>query len=215
MPVKIKNMKNIIIATSNPGKFSEIKVILNDEFDTFYSLRDMHEEIEVKEDSNNYLENVLKKARKIGDRFDMNTIADDSGIEVLALQRRPGVFSSRYGRDDEERINKLLVELAGVPWEKRGANFKAYVALYIPEKDRIYIFYGFLKGYVGFERIGTGGFGYDPVFYVPEVGKYMAELTLEEKNRLSHRGRAFNALKDFLNTAFLRNFSRQHFREQG
>jgi XTP/dITP diphosphohydrolase len=198
-------MRNVIIATSNTGKFKEIKSILLDEFDTFYSLRDLDEKVDVEEDSPLYLENALKKARKIGDRFHMDTIADDSGLEVQALGGRPGVFSSRYGKNDEERIDKLLVELEGVPPEKRGAVFKAYVALYLPEKERGYIFYGHLKGRIGLERRGEKGFGYDPVFYIPELGKYVAELTMEEKNRLSHRGKALHALKDFMNKDFFRS----------
>ncbi|MCX5806904.1 MAG: RdgB/HAM1 family non-canonical purine NTP pyrophosphatase [Proteobacteria bacterium] len=198
-------MKNVVIATANPGKFEEIRAILIGEFGNFYSLKDFKDPIEVKEDSPLYLENVLKKARKIGDRFNMNTIADDSGIEVFALNGRPGVFSSRYGKDDEDRINKMLIELEGVPWEKRGAVFKAYIALYMPEKQWSYVFYGSLRGYIGLTRRGKGGFGYDPVFYVPEADKYAAELTMEEKNRLSHRGKALCALKEFLNSDFFRN----------
>jgi len=198
-------MRDVVIATANPGKLVEIKAILHGEFGKFYSLTDMEDQVEVKEDSPFYLENVLKKARKIGDRFNIDTIADDSGIEVAALNGRPGIFSSRYGKDDEDRINKLLFELREVPWEKRGAIFKAYVALYMPEKERSYIFYGSLKGYIGMERRGKSGFGYDPIFYVPEMDKYAAELTMEEKNRLSHRGRALNALKEFLNMDFFRS----------
>lgn len=197
-------MRNIVIATANAGKLEEIRAIMLDEFGIFYSLRDMEEQIEVKEDSLLYHENALKKARKIGDRFNMDTIADDSGIEVASLNGRPGVFSARYGENDDDRINKLLFELKGVPWEKRGAVFKAYVALYMPEKGRSYIFYGSLKGYIGLERRGEGGFGYDPIFYVTEMDKYMAELTMEEKNRLSHRARALIAMKEFLNTDFFR-----------
>jgi XTP/dITP diphosphohydrolase len=198
-------MKDVVIATANLGKLEEIKTILHGEFVNFYSLTDMEDQLEVKEDSLLYLENAMKKARKIGDRFNMNTIADDSGIEVAALGGRPGIFSSRYGKDDEDRIKKLLVELKEIPWEKRSAVFKAYITLYIPEKERSYVFYGSLKGYIGLERKGKGGFGYDPVFYVPELDKYVAELTMEEKNRLSHRGRALHALKEFMNTDFFRN----------
>ncbi len=197
-------MKNAIIATANPGKFNEIKSILSGEFDRLCSLKDLNERVDVEEDSLLYQENALKKARKIGGRFCMETIADDSGLEVEALGGRPGVHSARYGKDDNDRIDRLLAELEGVPWEKRRAIFKAYVAFYIPEKERGYIFYGHLKGIIGFERRGAKGFGYDPIFYVPELDRYVAELTMEEKNRLSHRGRALQALKNFLNTDFFR-----------
>ena len=197
-------MKNAIIATANPGKFQEIRGILADEFDRLYSLKDLNEKVDVDEDSLLYQENALKKARKVGARFCITTIADDSGLEVEALGGRPGVHSARYGKDDNDRIDKLLAELEGVPWEKRRAIFKAYVALYMPEKERGYVFYGHLKGFIGFERRGVKGFGYDPVFYVPWLNRYVAELTMDEKNRLSHRGRALQALRNFLNTDFFR-----------
>ena len=87
-----------------------------------------------------------------------------------------------------------------MPWEQRKAKFKAYVALYLPLKDRCYVFYGELAGFIGFERHGSGGFGYDPVFYSPELGKYLAEVSTEEKNRFSHRGRAIALLKTFVET---------------
>lgn len=191
-------MRKIIIATTNNGKYEEIKSVLAGEFDLFYSLRDFPEKIEIEEDSLLYVENALKKARKIGERFGIYTIADDSGLEVEALSGRPGVHSSRYGRNDDERISRLLDELKDVPWDRRKAIFKAYVACYIPEKEISYVFYGFLRGYIGFERTGEGGFGYDPVFFIPGLNKYVAELTRDEKNRISHRGRALQAFKDFI-----------------
>lgn len=191
-------MRKIIIATTNNGKFEEIKSVLAGEFDSFYSLRDFPERIEIEEDSMLYVENALKKARKIGERFGFYTIADDSGLEVDALGGRPGVHSSRYGKNDDDRINRLLKELRDVPWNKRKAIFKAYVACYIPEKEISYVFYGYLRGFIGFEKVGQGGFGYDPVFFVPGLNKYVAELTREEKNRISHRGRALQAFKDFI-----------------
>jgi XTP/dITP diphosphohydrolase len=190
-------MRSVIIATENIGKFREIKALLENEFDKFYSLRDFEEQVFVDEDSEFYVENAMKKARKIGDRFGIQTIADDSGLEVKALGGRPGVRSSRYGKNDDERMGRLLGELEGVPWEQRGAVFKAYLTFYLPEKDRRYVFYGELRGIIGIERHGQRGFGFDPVFYVPELNKYLAELDMEEKNRLSHRGKAIQAFKNF------------------
>jgi XTP/dITP diphosphohydrolase len=198
-------MKEVVIATENIGKFYEIKALLGSEFDTFYSLKDFSEKIVVSEDSPLYIENAMKKARKAGDRFGLHTIADDSGLEVEALDGRPGIYSSRYGNDDADRISKLLNELEGVPWEKRRAVFKAYLALYMPDKERCYVFYGDVHGAIGFERHGDSGFGFDPVFYIPAIGKYAAELNMEEKNRLSHRGKAVLALKSFLNMDFFKN----------
>jgi len=198
-------MRSIIVATTNTGKFEEIKSVLAQEFDVFYSLHDFPEKIEIDEDSLLYVENAIKKARKIGERFRFYTIADDSGLEVEALGGRPGVHSSRYGKNDDDRINRLLDELRDVPWGKRKAIFKAYIACYIPEKEINYVFYGYLKGFIGFERKGEGGFGYDPVFFVPGLNKYVAELTREEKNRVSHRGRALQSFKDFIKGDFFSN----------
>ncbi len=194
-------MKNLIIATTNKGKFSELKPLLTGHFQRIYSLLDFQETIDVVEDSPYYATNAMKKARKIGEHFGMPALADDSGLEVAALDERPGIYSSRYGQNDEERIERLLRELNGIPWDRRQAKFKAYVALYLPEKDRCYIFYGQLKGFIGFEKHGVGGFGYDPVFYSPELGKYLAEISTDEKNRVSHRGRAIALLKKFIETS--------------
>lgn len=190
-------MKRLVIATANRGKFREIAALLKDEFDECLSLADFPEKITVDEDSELYVENAMKKARTIGDRFGMHTLADDSGLEVKALGGRPGVRSSRYGTSDDERISKLLAELKGIPWEERQAVFKAYLAYYMPERERCYVFYGELRGIIGFEKHGDNGFGFDPVFYVPELGKYLAELPVDEKNRLSHRGRAIQSFIAF------------------
>ncbi len=193
-------MKNLVIATGNPGKFKEIRDVLSGEFDRFFSLHDFEEKIIVDEDGDCYIDNVMKKARKIGDWFGIETLADDSGLEVEALGGRPGVFSARYGPTDNERIDRLLHEMIGVEWERRIAVFKAYLAFYLPEREVCYIFYGSLKGYIAFEKKGTGGFGYDPIFYVPGFGKSFAELTGEEKNGISHRGRALFSFRRFLDT---------------
>jgi XTP/dITP diphosphohydrolase len=198
-------MRSLVIATGNRGKFLELRNFLAGEFDRFYSLNDFDEKVVVDEDSDLYTENVIKKARKIGDRFAMDALADDSGLEVAALGGRPGVMSARYGKTDEERIERLLSEMKGVEREKRTAVFKAYLAYYVPERERSYLFYGALRGVIGFERKGDKGFGYDPVFYVPEFKKTMAELTLEEKNAISHRGRALLSFKNFLNLQFYRD----------
>ena len=191
-------MKSIIIATENVGKFKEIRALLKHNFDEFYSLRDFEEKMPIDEDSELYIENAMKKARKIGDRFGMHTLADDSGLEVKALGGRPGVRSSRYGKDDNNRIARLLSELEGVPWDQREAVFKAYLAFYMPERERCYVFYGELKGIIGVEKHGQNGFGFDPVFYVPVLNKYLAEIPMEEKNSLSHRGKAIEAFINFI-----------------
>jgi XTP/dITP diphosphohydrolase len=197
-------MKNLIIATGNQGKFKEIQEVLAGEFLNFLSLNDFNEKVTVEEDSSLYIENVIKKARKIGDRFGMEALADDSGLEVDALDGRPGVFSARYGTTDEERIERLLFEMKDVGQERRGAVFKAYLAFYLPEREVSYVFFGSLRGAISFEKRGTEGFGYDPVFYLPDLGKSFAELTGAEKNNISHRGRALASFKRFLNMGFFR-----------
>lgn len=196
--------KKVIIATENLGKFKEIRELLLNEFDEFYSLKDFKERLKIIEDTPSYIENALKKARKVGNRFGYNTISDDSGLEVDALNGRPGVYSSRYGIDDNERIEKLLSEMEGIPWEKRTARFVAYVVLYMPHKGTFYVFYGDLKGYISFEKKGDKGFGFDPVFYLPEYNKCLGEIELSIKNQISHRGKAILALKSFLNSEFFK-----------
>ena len=191
-------MKSIIVATANQGKFREIREDLSGIFDSFYSLADFTEHVEVEEDRSTYAENAWKKARKIGERFGISTLADDSGLEVEALGGRPGLYSARYGASDDDRIERLLSELEGVPLEKRRAAFKAYLSFYTPGDGKTYFFYGCLKGYIGLTRKGEGGFGFDPVFYLPGSDRSLAELPLVEKNRISHRGRALAAFRRFM-----------------
>jgi len=191
-------MRSIIIGTGNAGKFGEIRSSLVGAFDEFFSLEDFDDKIDVVEDMETYPENALKKARKIGNRLAMDTLVDDSGLEVEALRGRPGIFSARYGASDDERIERLLAELRGVPLEARKAVFKAYLVFYKPTGGLAFVFYGCLRGYIGSERRGSEGFGFDPVFMLPDSGKSLAELTRDEKNRISHRGRALDAFKRFI-----------------
>jgi XTP/dITP diphosphohydrolase len=191
-------VSSIIIATANPGKFREIQEDLSGIFDVFYSLDDLDGTVEVEEDRASYAENAWKKARKIGDRFGISTLADDSGLEVEALGGRPGLYSARYGNSDKERIDRLLTELEGVPIEGRRAMFKAYLSFYIPRDGKTYFFYGCLKGCIDFERRGDQGFGFDPIFFLPGRNKSMAQIPLAEKNQISHRGRALASFRRFL-----------------
>jgi XTP/dITP diphosphohydrolase len=195
---RIEPVRSILVATGNRGKFEEIKAFLAGDFDRFASLADFETPVDVVEDMPTYFENSLKKARKVGNLCGMNTLADDSGLEVEALDGRPGLHTARYASSDAERIDRLLRELDGVPRERRGAAFKAYLAYYEPVEGLSFIFYGVLRGYIGFERKGQTGFGFDPVFMLPELGKSLAEIGTEEKNRISHRGRALQAFKRFL-----------------
>ena len=194
-------MRSLIIATKNIGKFDEIKDELAHSFDRFYSLADFDDQFDVVEDGQTYAENAMKKARKIGNRYGIDTLSDDSGLEVKALGDRPGIHSARYGMSDAARIDRLLGELAGVTEEARDAVFKAYLVYYMPAEGKGYIFYGHLKGRILTERRGSQGFGFDPVFYVSELGRTLAELTVEDKNRISHRGRALASFRTFLRSA--------------
>jgi len=188
----------IIVATANKGKFKEIGGYLADIGEGLLALPDLNESVAVEEDRPTYFENAWKKARKIGNRFGMKTLADDSGLEVAALRGRPGTHSARYGASDAERVDRLLAELRGLPREGRSAVFRAYLVYYLPDVEQTFIFYGSLKGYIGFEKMGEMGFGFDPVFMVPGLERSLAELAMEEKNRISHRGKALAALKAFL-----------------
>ena len=195
-------MHDLIIATSNQGKFREITEALKGQFVSFYSLSDLKDRGDVVEDQPSYAENAWKKARKIGNRFGIDTLADDSGLEVDALGGRPGIYSSRYAVTDNKRIDRLLSELSGVEDRDRSAIFKAVLAFYMPAEGRGFLFYGSLRGRIGYERKGTGGFGFDPIFLLPESGKYLAELSLEEKNRVSHRGKALASFSSFLSRSY-------------
>lgn len=155
---------------------------------------------EIEEDGYSYLENALKKARVTTEITGEVTLADDSGLEVDALNGAPGIHSSRYAgleATDADNISKLLAELRGMPPEKRGAAYHCVLVLYQP--DGAYeSFAGCWKGRIHDTRLGEGGFGYDPLFFLPEKGVTAAQLPPDEKNRLSHRGQALAKLRAWL-----------------
>jgi XTP/dITP diphosphohydrolase len=157
-------------------------------------------DIEVEENGKTFDENALIKAKKVVQLTGTAALSDDSGLEVEALGGRPGVHTARFagpGAGDRENIEKLLKELDGVPAEKRKARFVCCLCFALPD-GRIFIEHGYLEGFITFEPKGTMGFGYDPVFFVPELGKTLAEATLEEKNAVSHRARAMQKMKKHL-----------------
>ncbi len=159
----------------------------------------------IEENGRSFIENALKKARFCARLFRKWTIADDSGLEVDILDGKPGIHSARYageGASDQENRQKLLRELEGVPMSKRGATFQCIIAMVSPE-GKEWIVEGSCRGRIGMKEIGRNGFGYDPLFVLPRYGKTMAELHLEEKNRISHRGKALRKLRKLL-----KNFSR-------
>jgi XTP/dITP diphosphohydrolase len=186
----------IVSATSNEHKLKEIKDILSGLPVRLLSLKDFPSLFLPAECGNSSEENALLKARQVFYFTNFPSLADDTGIEVEALGGRPGIFSSRYAESDAERRKKLLAELKGIPWEKRRARFVCVVAFVSLEGE--HLFRGEVSGYIAFEERGANGFGYDPVFFLPEVGRTYGEMTEEEKNRLSHRFYALNQFRQWL-----------------
>jgi XTP/dITP diphosphohydrolase len=192
----------IIVATGNRGKLREIRSALKGLGFQIRGLMDFANVPEVDEDGESFAENGLKKARFYSQFFGKLTIADDSGLEVDALGGKPGIYSARYAGirvSDQENRKKLLKELEGVPISRRGAGFKCVMAMVSPD-GREALTEGSCRGRIGFKEIGKKGFGYDPIFILTRHGKTMAQLSLEEKNRVSHRGKALRKLRKLLKT---------------
>ena len=186
-------MSTYLLASNNAGKLREFREIFSE--DTILSLKEVSLEIEVEEDGTTFEENAIKKAREIAKISGMTAIADDSGLCVDALDGAPGVYSARYaGEDatDRQRIEKLLKEMKNL--SNRTARFVSVVALCTPDGE-IVTACGECEGEILQEALGEGGFGYDPVFYVKEFDQTFGQITGEEKNSISHRGRAIRALK--------------------
>jgi XTP/dITP diphosphohydrolase len=193
-------MKELLVATGNQGKLREIKELLAGTVTVLYSLVDFPGLPGVDEDEATFAGNAVKKALSAARATGKPVIADDSGLVVYALEGRPGVHSARYaGEESSDSANnaKLLREMADVHEGKRGAAFNCVLALCFPD-GRCLTFDGELTGVILQGPRGTGGFGYDPLFLVPEYGKTLAELPLEVKNAISHRGKAFARLKEYL-----------------
>lgn len=186
----------IVMATGNAGKLREIRRILG-EFGIVILPQSDFGIGEVEETGITFVENALMKARQVVAATGLAAIGDDSGLAVDALEGRPGVFSARYagpGASDDDNIDKLLAELAAVPDGERGAAFHCVACLVVPDRVEPIIAEGLWRGSILRERAGSGGFGYDPVFLVPEAGLSSAELTPDQKDRRSHRGQAFREL---------------------
>lgn len=194
--------RRIVFATGNAGKVREIKEILADLQIEVVSMKDAGMTTEVEENGSTYEENALIKARSVAALAKEGDIvmADDSGLEIDYLNKEPGVYSARYmGEDTSYRIKNqnLIDRLAGVPDEKRTARFVCAIAAVLADGTEL-VTRGTIEGRIGYEEKGEGGFGYDPIFQVPELGKSTAELSEEEKNAVSHRGRALCAMKEEL-----------------
>ena len=182
----------IVFATGNAGKVKEIQMIMEDTGMEIVSMKEAGIVVDIEENGTTYEENALIKAREVAKYTDAIVMADDSGLEVDYLNKEPGILSARYlGEDTSYRIkNQNLIErLEGVPDEKRTARFVCAIAAVLPDGKELTT-RATIEGRIGYEEKGSHGFGYDPIFYVPEFGKTTAELTEEEKNQVSHRGKA-------------------------
>ena len=189
----------LIIASNNAHKVTEIKAILAPYINSIQSLKDAGIDIDVVEDGKTFAENALKKAREVLAVSDADAaLSDDSGLEVDALCGAPGVYSARYageGHDDAANNEKLLAEMKDVPMDKRTCRFVSAVSLVRRNQEPITVI-GTVEGKLLFSPRGTGGFGYDPLFFYEPSGKSFAELSAQEKNEISHRARALAALRE-------------------
>ena len=195
-------IKRIIFATGNAGKIREIKEIMGDMNIPIISMKEAGIVTDIEENGTTYEENATIKAKAVAALAEEGDLvmADDSGLEIDYLNKEPGIYSARYmGEDTSYRIKNqnLIDRLSGVPDEKRCARFVCAIAAVLPD-GKVLTTRGVIEGRIGYEEAGQGGFGYDPIFYVPELGKTTAELTEEEKNDVSHRGRALRAMKEEL-----------------
>lgn len=193
-------MKRIVFATGNAGKMNEVRMILADLDAEVLSMKDAGITIDIEENGSTYEENALIKARAVAAATGDIVLADDSGLEIDSLGGEPGVYSARYlGEDTSYSVKNanLIERLQGVPDEKRTARFVCAIAAVLPDGQELTT-RAAIEGRIGYEEKGSGGFGYDPIFYVPELHKTTAELTGEEKNLVSHRGKALQLMKEEL-----------------
>lgn len=201
--------QKIIFATGNAGKMREIRDILSDTDMEILSMKEAGIDADIVEDGTSFEENAVIKARAVADMLkeheagtyrDAIVLADDSGLEIDYLNKEPGIYSARYLGEDTPysvKSRNLIERLEGVPDEKRTARFVCAIAAAMPNGEVITT-YGTIEGRIDYEEKGDNGFGYDPIFYVPECGCTTAQLTEDEKNRISHRGRALEAMKEEL-----------------
>lgn len=190
----------LIVATKNKNKVEEIRAILNNDAYEIMTMKEAGIETDVEENGTSFEENALIKARGIAGLCDGIVLADDSGLEVDALNKEPGIYSARYlGEDTSYHIKNLNIieRLNGVPFEQRTARFVCAVAAIFSDGKEIVVRQT-MEGYIDTEEKGSNGFGYDPIFFLKEYGCTSAEIPMEEKNKISHRGKAFREIVKYL-----------------
>ncbi|MHC9064439.1 XTP/dITP diphosphatase [Nitrospira sp. CMX1] len=200
MPLTKESIKELVLATRNPDKGRELGALLGGLGIHIRTLAEFPTVPEVEEDGTTCEANAIKKAREVAKSTGLPSVADDTGLEVDALGGRPGVFAARYAGEHatyEDNCRKLLSELEGVPKGARHARFLTVAAIAFPS-GAIHVTQGNLEGAITDHPIGDRGFGYDPVFLVPEFGKTLAQLTIDEKNCISHRAKAFARVRAWL-----------------
>lgn len=191
-------MKDIVFATNNEHKLSELRQLMAGKYNVL-SLADIGCHEDIPETAPNIEGNAMIKARWVKDHYGYDCFSDDTGLEIDALGGNPGVHSARYGgvaHDSERNIDRVLRELAEVPMEQRTARFRTAIVLIMGED--VHTFEGKVEGRILTERHGVGGFGYDPIFHPDEADCAFGEMSAEEKNKISHRGRAVAKLIEFL-----------------
>ncbi|MEC1177667.1 XTP/dITP diphosphatase [Metasolibacillus meyeri] len=193
--------KQVVIATKNKGKAKDFEALFTPLGYEVVTMFDVAPNMEIEETGTTFEENAVLKAEALAEALQMLVIADDSGLAIDALNGEPGVYSARYAgdHDDEANIVKVLEKLQGVPEEQRTARFCCALAVAGPQLET-YTVFGTCEGVILEEKRGTNGFGYDPIFYVPQLQRAMAELSPEEKGAISHRGNAIRKLADVLPT---------------
>lgn len=192
--------ERIIFATGNQDKMKEIRMILSDLNMEIVSMKDAGIVLDIEENGTTFEENAIIKAKAVADYTQDIVLADDSGLEIDFLNKEPGVYSARYMGEDTSYIIKnqnLLDRLSGVPKEQRTARFVCAIAAVLPNKE-VLVTRETIEGYIGYEPAGENGFGYDPIFYVDEYNCSTAQLPVDKKNELSHRGKALRAMRKAL-----------------
>lgn len=191
----MNNSKNLLLATTNANKIEEIKNLLKN---TKINIQTAPKDFNPIENGTSFMENAYIKAENAATKFHTLSLADDSGLVINALNGKPGIYSARYANDDQSRINRVLTELNQSNTIDRSAKFVCAMALVNQNKETLYSCIGECCGLIVQKQTGTNGFGYDPIFFIPELNKTMAELSMDEKNKISHRSKALNLMINWI-----------------